>query len=145
MFAWTVYSRKFLPAKISQIHFSRKFPPAKITCYTVIVCVRCRPTPCMSILDCAMTFELHQSIDSRYMYWLRMYLFINGNVDKTSTPPATLSNTFVAYLLIMQQPRLGEHVVDGVDALTEWHVHRSGVQHAGVQHAANYCFEGIVH
>ena len=35
IFAWTVYSRKFLPAKISQIHFSRKCPPAKITCYTV--------------------------------------------------------------------------------------------------------------
>ena len=30
----------------------------------------------MSIIDCAMTFELHQSIDSRYAL-VKMYLFIN--------------------------------------------------------------------
>ena len=35
IFASTVYSRKYLLAKIFQIHFSRNFPPAKIKCYTV--------------------------------------------------------------------------------------------------------------
>ena len=35
IFAWTVYSRKYLLAKIFQIHFSRNFLPAKIKCYTV--------------------------------------------------------------------------------------------------------------
>ena len=37
IFAWTVNSRKYLLAKIFQIHFSRNFPPAKIKCYTVHV------------------------------------------------------------------------------------------------------------
>ena len=36
IFAWTVYSRKYLLAKIFQIHFSRNFLPAKIKCYTVL-------------------------------------------------------------------------------------------------------------
>ena len=31
----SLYSRKYLLAKIFQIHFSRNFPPAKIKCYTV--------------------------------------------------------------------------------------------------------------
>ena len=31
----------------------------------------------MSILDCAMTFELYQSFDSRYLYELKTYVFIN--------------------------------------------------------------------
>ena len=35
IFACTVYSRKYLLAKIFKIHFSRNFPPAKIKCYTV--------------------------------------------------------------------------------------------------------------
>ena len=38
----------------------------------------------------------------------------------------------------MQQPRLGEHVVDGGDALTEWHVHRSGVQQLNIVLKATY-------
>ena len=33
IFAETLYSRKYLPAKISEIHFSRNFHSAKITCY----------------------------------------------------------------------------------------------------------------
>ena len=37
IFAWTVYSRKYLLAKIFQIPFSRNFLPAKIKCYTVPV------------------------------------------------------------------------------------------------------------
>ena len=36
IFAGTVNSRKYLLAKIFQIHFSRNFLPAKIKCYTVI-------------------------------------------------------------------------------------------------------------
>ena len=36
IFAWTVYSRKYLLAKIFQIPFSRNFLPAKIKCYTVL-------------------------------------------------------------------------------------------------------------
>ena len=35
IFARTVNSRKYLLAKIFQIHFSRNFPPAKIKCYPV--------------------------------------------------------------------------------------------------------------
>ena len=35
IFTWTVYSRKYLLAKIFKIHFSRNFLPAKIKCYTV--------------------------------------------------------------------------------------------------------------
>ena len=41
----------------------------------------------------------------------------------------TLSNTFVP---ADQQLRLGEHAVHGGDALTEWHVHRSGVQQLNI-------------
>ena len=40
IFACTVYSRKYLLAKIFQIHFSRNFPPAKIKCYTAYTSVR---------------------------------------------------------------------------------------------------------
>ena len=52
-----------------------------------------------------------------------------------TTPPTTLQRgpTFVP---ADEQPRLGEHVVHGDDALTEWHGHRSGMQ-------CSACFEGI--
>ena len=43
--------------------------------------------------------------------------------------PTTLSKTFVP---ADQQLRLGEHAVHGGDALTEWHVHRSGVQQLNI-------------
>ena len=53
-----------------------------------------------------------------------------------TTPPATLSNRPYASVPADEQPRLGEQVVHGGDALTEWHCHRSGMQ-------CSACFEGI--
>ena len=80
IFAWTVYSRKYLLAKIFQIPFSRNFLPAKIKCYTVLVTDSNEHVyiPTSKFPKSIKSLSLRNRTNSTCMLFLSMYTFMLG-------------------------------------------------------------------